>query len=170
MKTIMSLSALALLVSSLYASPANNSCASKSCSQKTYEKSCNTNSCAKKVCGTQSCNTNTCDSKKMKHHKGQKSHVIGAIMHLDLTDEQRAEIKKIFEAKKEQRVSVASAFKDGKFDKELFIETKKQKREKKIEQKAELIAAMYDVLTDQQKKELQSILEKKQANKKSCRG
>lgn len=147
MKTLMSLSALALVVSSLYASPAQKSCSSQSCSQKTYEKSCN---------------------KTTQHHKGHKSKIIGAIMHLDLSDAQRAEIQEIFQAQKGQRVSMASAFKDGKFDKEHFIAMKKQKREKKIEQKAELIAAIYDLLTDQQKKELQSKLENKEM-KKHCK-
>ncbi|PNV84192.1 MAG: hypothetical protein C0627_02095 [Sulfurimonas sp.] len=58
---------------------------------------------------------------------------------------------------------ISNAFSDTNFDKELFIKLSKERQEKKIERKAQMIASVYAVLTPAQKAELRKMIDQKMA-------
>ena len=95
------------------------------------------------------------------HKKGHGGHIIGAIMHLDLSDAQRLQIKKIMQKNKQNRVKISDAFSETGFDKALFIKLSEQRKANKIQNRADIIEAVYNVLTPEQKKELKQNMNKK---------
>lgn len=110
-------------------------------------------------------NTDGCDMKnnhhkmmKMKHHKkGDK--IIGAMMKLDLTQDQRDKIDTILKEARDARQSPSVAFTAKDFDKEKFVKLMKEQRETRIEQRAETLGKIYALLDDTQKKDLKTILD-----------
>ena len=100
--------------------------------------------------------------KKGKH--GKKNHIMKAIMKLDLTPEQRTEIKEIFKDAKQAKLNgmekPSAAFSETSFDKKKFVELAKAKHMAKIEKKAETISQVYAKLNDIQKKNLKLMIDK----------
>jgi Spy/CpxP family protein refolding chaperone len=87
-----------------------------------------------------------------------------AIMKLDLTPEQRSEIKEIMREARKGKMSgmekPSATFSETSFDKKRFIEIAKAKHIAKIEKKAEVISQVYDKLNDIQKKNLKLMIDK----------
>lgn len=148
-KILMSLGAIALVASSLYASGA------KSCEGDREDKG-------------MKCKSNK-DRCEMKHkHHAKKHHVksahklqhrpIAAIMQLNLTTQQRSAIKDIIKANKNNASKISTAFSKDSFDKELYIKNKQQRQEMRIQREAELVAKIYATLTAEQKQTLQTKL------------
>ena len=135
-KIIMSLGLAVLLTSSLVAGQMN-------CDK-------NRGSCAK----SQQCNM------KQKSHRNP---LIAQIMSLDLSDEQRDKVRAIMRENMQNMPKISNAFSDTNFDKDRFIKLSKERQEKKIERKAQMIASVYAVLTPAQKAELRKMIDQKMA-------
>lgn len=95
---------------------------------------------------------------KMNHHK-KGDRIIGTIMRLDLTPLQRESISKILQEARDSKQSPSNAFTAKEFNKEMFVKLMKEKRESKIEQKAQTIEKVYALLNDVQKKNLKTMLD-----------
>jgi Spy/CpxP family protein refolding chaperone len=100
---------------------------------------------------------------KMMTKKAHKAHnpVIGAMMQLKLTPEQRVKIKEIMQQSRKNMPKLSDAFSDTAFDKEAYVKVAQQREEDKIKNRANLIESVYNVLNDAQKKELKVMLDKK---------
>ena len=98
-----------------------------------------------------------------KHQKKQhgKNNFMSAVKKLNLTQEQRQEIRSIMKANMKNRINPNDAITADGFDKALFIKLSKQKRESRIENKANMIESVYKLLNDSQKQELKKILDQK---------
>ena len=142
-KIILSLSATALLASSLFG----------------YGLSANIK---------QGCKQGTNQHKMMMrgshHNNGGK--IINMVMMLDLSAKQKTSIEDILAKSMNNMPSPHDAFTDTNFDKEKFISLVKQRRDGKIEHRAEVIAKVYAVLTPVQKKDLKTILDMKDMMRK----
>ena len=114
------------------------------------------------------------DKKDYKGHHGYKNHnkqerrshrgdisrfFIGAVYNLELTKEQEAKIDKTIQEFKNKRFDRFNGFtKDG-FDKQTYINTRKQAKENKIKLKANLIESIYKVLDKKQIEQLNKEIE-----------
>lgn len=106
-----------------------------------------------KSCDTKpNCSTTNCSS---------KGGFIPLVMGLDLSDEQRTKIHAIVENSFKKMPNLHDAFSDTNFDKKKFIELSKQKREAKLERKAQMMYDVHTILTKEQKKELKKQLDAK---------
>jgi Spy/CpxP family protein refolding chaperone len=107
--------------------------------------------------------------KMMKGKQGKKNHIMRAIMKLDLTPEQRSEIKEIMKDARSAKLNgmekPSAAFSETTFDKKKFVEIAKAKHMAKIEKKAETISQVYGKLNDIQKKNLKLMIDKFEAKK-----
>ena len=153
-KIILSLGAVALLASSLYAYGPQGS----------MKRGCN-----------QSNGQNKMMMKQGNNYKNN-GRIIKMVMMLDLSGKQVAQIKSIMQDNIKDVPNPHGAFSDAGFDKTKFIKLVNEKRDSKIERKAELISKIYEVLTPSQKKDLKTILnmkdvmKKKMINKGACGG
>jgi Spy/CpxP family protein refolding chaperone len=102
-------------------------------------------------------------SQKMMTKRPDKGHnpVIGAIMQLKLTPEQRVKIKDIMKQNAKNMPKLSDAFSETSFDKETYVKVAQQREQDKIQNRANLIESVYNVLNDAQKKELKVMLDKK---------
>lgn len=159
-KIILSLGSAVLLASSLYAVNVTSNTTQKCGASKTNA-TCNK---------TQKCDSSKKYSKKMmnskkmsKHQKKRhgKNKFMTAVKQLDLTKEQRQSMRSLMKENMKNRVNPNDAFTADGFDKALFMKLSKQKRESRLENKANMIESVYKLLTDSQKQELKKILDKK---------
>ncbi len=139
-KILISLGASALLASTLLASPNYNNMQEK--------------------------DRSSCKQHKMMK-KGKRGHdIMKMFRHLDLSSEQKSQIKTIVKNARKGMVKPDSAFTDTSFDKAKFIALSKAKREARIEHKAQMIEDMYKVLNASQKKDLKTMLDMREIMKK----
>ncbi|MFK5977242.1 MAG: Spy/CpxP family protein refolding chaperone [Sulfurovum sp.] len=148
-KIILSLGASALLVSSLFASPHAEIKQDKgfSCKQHKMMK----------------------HNKHKRHSKSRGHSMVKIFMKLDLNNKQRDEIKTLIRSSRKSVLNPHTAFSDTSFDKVKFVAITKQKREQRVERKAQLIEDIYKVLTVSQKKDFKTMLDMRDIRKKSCR-
>lgn len=103
--------------------------------------------------------------KKGSHHK--KGARIGSIvMQLDLSDKQRSQIKEILQNSKKDLPNPHSAFSDSSFDKDKFIKLSNDRKNNRVEKKAETISKIYALLNESQKKDLKTMLDAKEIMKR----
>lgn len=109
------------------------------------------------------CDSSSCNQEKMMNGQGHKKGFgfMRMVKKLDLSDEQRAEIRGIVKKARASMPNPHSAFTDSSFDKKAFIELAKAKRDGKLERRAEIIEKVYAVLNDSQKKDLRTMLDMK---------
>jgi Spy/CpxP family protein refolding chaperone len=102
-------------------------------------------------------------SKQMMPKRPDQGHnpVIGAMMQLKLTPEQRVKIKEIMQQSRKNMPKLSDAFSDTAFDKEAYVKVAQQREQDKIQNRANMIENVYNVLNDAQKKELKVMLDKK---------
>lgn len=99
-----------------------------------------------------------CDSfNKHTHHK--KSPIIGLVMKLDLSKDQRAQIRTILKDLRKSIKHPTEAFTKSSFDKEVFITILKQKNKNKIKKEADAIEKIYKLLDETQKENLKTMLD-----------
>ena len=103
---------------------------------------------------------------KGKHNKGPHMFV-KMVMRLDLTQEQRKEIHTIVKKSMQNMPNPHEAFTDSSFDKKVFIKLVQEKRDAKLERKADTIEKVYSVLNSVQKKNLKTMLDMRDIMKKS---
>lgn len=102
-------------------------------------------------------------SQKMMPKRPDKRHdsVVGTVMQLKLTPEQRVKIKEIMQQSRKNMPKLSDAFSDTSFDKEAYVKAAQQRDQDKIQNRANMIENVYNVLNDAQKKELKVMLDKK---------
>lgn len=88
------------------------------------------------------------------------------VMHLDLSQEQQNKIRDIIKQSRTDIPKISAAFSDNDFDKEKFIKLLKDRRDGKIERRAQMISKVYAVLNPSQKKELKTMIDMKEIMKK----
>jgi Spy/CpxP family protein refolding chaperone len=100
-------------------------------------------------------------------HEAGRHMFVKMIMKLELSDEQRTKIKAIVKKTMQSLPNPKDAFSDSSFDKKAFIKLSKEKRDSKIERKAQMIEDIYAVLNSSQKKDFKTMLDMKEIMKKS---
>jgi Spy/CpxP family protein refolding chaperone len=121
-----------------------------------------------KDCYKKSCQVDKKHHKKMKNMKNHREgHIFGLFKQLNLTDEQKVEIKKIMLESKQNQKNASDAFTKDSFDKKKYIEIISQKRENMLKSKAEALEKSYALLTSQQKEQLKVLMDLKQEKKES---
>ena len=127
-------------------------------------------------------NNPACNQQKMM--KGQNNRgnngFVRMFMKLNLSDKQRAEVRAIVKESMDSMPNPHNAFTDDTFDKKEFIKLAKEKRDAKIERRAQVIEKVYKVLDSSQKKDFKTMLDMKQlmrknmmlgnSNTKNCNG
>jgi Spy/CpxP family protein refolding chaperone len=97
-----------------------------------------------KDCYKKSCQVDKKHHKKMKNMKNHREgHILGLFKQLNLTDEQKNEIKKIMLESRQNQKNVSDAFTKDSFDKKKYIEIISQKRENMLKSKAEVLLLPY---------------------------
>jgi Spy/CpxP family protein refolding chaperone len=91
--------------------------------------------------------------------QNHKNPIMAQMMSLNLSDEQREKIKAIMMKNMQNMPKISTAFSDKGFDKELFMKLSKEREEKKISQRAEMISSVYEILTPEQKAEFKKMLD-----------
>ena len=80
---------------------------------------------------------------------------------LNLSDEQKAEIKKIVKSSKAKNKGMNEAFSKSSFDQNEFIKIMSEKRDNMIKSKAEMIGKIHEVLNKEQKEQFKVLLDLK---------
>lgn len=94
-----------------------------------------------------------------KPHGGmQENMIIGKIMMLDLTKEQKDKIDTIMSEFKADLKDPYEAFSESSFDKDKFVEAQQNNIKMMLKNRAELIEKVYAVLTKAQKKDFKTLL------------
>jgi len=137
-KIILGLGTVALLTTGAYA--CKNFDSKKQCGVKQHKMS--------KKCGMK---------KSHDMHKGPK--LLKTIKKLDLTKAQKDKIDTILEETRKNKINPYDAFTQSSFDKEKFVKLMKEKKETMAAKRAETIAKVYEVLTNEQKKNLKTLLD-----------
>ena len=110
-----------------------------------------------------------CKQHKMQKHQKQGHRGPGLVkmfMKLDLSDEQRVEIKSIIKESMKAVPNPHTAFSDTNFNKDEFVKLAQQKRDYKLKHRAEIIEKIYKTLSDTQKKDFKTILDMHDIKKK----
>jgi len=102
---------------------------------------------------------------KGQKHRGSFS-FMKMVMKLDLSDKQRAEVKSIIKKSMQNLPNPNKAFTESSFNKKEFIKLANERRDAKIERKADMIGKVYAVLDSSQKKDLKTMLDMKEIMKK----
>ncbi|MGA1931974.1 Spy/CpxP family protein refolding chaperone [Arcobacter sp. YIC-464] len=95
----------------------------------------------------------------MGHKKGHDS-IFSTLKKLNLSDSQKAEIKKIMSESKNKE-SISEAFTKSSFNKDKYIEIMSEKRENMIKSKALKIEKIYSILDEKQKEQFKTLLDLK---------
>jgi Spy/CpxP family protein refolding chaperone len=103
---------------------------------------------------------------KKAHKKGQKGPMM-LLRQLNLTAEQTQQIRDIKKDLMKNNITPNVAFTNKSFDKAKFIEIMKQKRDNKIESKAEMMDRVYKVLTPKQKEQFKVLMDLKKEKRMS---
>ena len=98
--------------------------------------------------------------------KGQKG-PMSLLRQLNLTLDQKKQIRQIKQDLIKKTVTPNVAFTSSSFDKAKFIQIMKDKRDNKIEKKAELMEKVYNVLTSKQKEQFKVLMDLKQEKRAS---
>ena len=95
-------------------------------------------------------------------HSGKHT-FISKIMQLDLSDDQRAKIRDIMRENMAKMPKPSTAFSETGFDKELFIKLSEAKRDNKIQNRADMIERVYNLLDASQKKALKESFDRRRS-------
>lgn len=98
-------------------------------------------------------NANYCDTKSncKTGMSGSKGGFIPMVMSLDLSDDQRTKIKTIVAKTMANTPNPHDAFSETNFDKKKFLKLAKEKRDAKLEKRAQMMHDVHAVLTKEQK-------------------
>jgi len=127
---------------------------------------------------SEGCNFESKQCNKMMYKKGhKKGHgIMGLFMQLDLNADQKEKIITIMKDSRGSMDKPTKAFTASEFNKAQFVKLVKEQKEARIEKRAETIEKIYAVLNTNQKKELKTLLDKKEQSKggkyfdKNCNG
>lgn len=95
----------------------------------------------------------SCDTKKSMCDKQSKScdSYVEELWNLDLTPDQTQQLLEIVIKHKVPQKEAAQAFSVDRFDKRLYLEIMKQKKDAKFKMQADIISDAYEILTTKQK-------------------
>lgn len=96
---------------------------------------------------------------KQKAYKRGNQGPLSILKELNLSAEQHKQIRDIRDDIRKNRATPDVAFTKDSFDKAKYIEIMKQKRDYKIEAKAEMIDRVYNILTAQQKEQFKVLMD-----------
>ena len=101
--------------------------------------------------------------KMMKRYHGKKDFMpIKSLMkELNLSADQKTQIKKIMSEARANNQTINDAFSKSTFDKQKFIKIMNEKRENMLKSKADMIEKVYAVLDTKQKEQFKTLLELK---------
>lgn len=104
---------------------------------------------------------NNCKQHMMKSSKKMKKGmpIFKVLKDLNLSDDQRAQVKEIMMNSKKNRKSMNTLFTKDSFNKDEFIKRMSEKRENMIKSKAEMIAKVYSVLDTKQKEQFKVLID-----------
>ena len=106
--------------------------------------------------------------KMMKGQKTQRGHgIIKIFMRLDLSDEQRTKIRAIVKQSMTTASNPKDAFTQSSFDKKAFVKLANERRDGKIQRRADTIEKVYAVLNDTQKKDFKTMLDMREIMRKN---
>ena len=113
-------------------------------------------------------NGTSCKQQKMMkgQNQGRGHGLMQMFKKLDLSDAQRTEIRAIVKTSMQNMPNPHTAFSNDSFDKEQFVKLAKQRRDNRVEHRAEIIEKVYKVLNSSQKKDLKTMLDMKDIMKK----
>lgn len=106
-----------------------------------------------------------CQQHKVREMRGD---ILRLFRELDLSKSQRESIREIMKQSFQKRVNPTDAFTESSFDKQKYIKLSQKRREMQIEQKAEIIEKIYNLLSATQKKDLRTILDMQKIKRKKC--
>ncbi|WP_404319758.1 Spy/CpxP family protein refolding chaperone [Malaciobacter canalis] len=111
--------------------------------------------------GNYNCVNNYQNSKMMKRGSGYSKGmgVLRIVRQLDLTVEQRNDIRDIILKTRAKKQTIGEAFTKSSFDKDKYIKIVTSKRENMIKLKAQMIEDIYNVLTNKQKEQFKVLLD-----------
>lgn len=113
-------------------------------------------------------NRSSCkQNKMMKKGQGRRGGLMQIFKKLDLSDAQRTEIRAIVKSSIQNKPNPHTAFSDTSFNKEEFVKLAKQKRDNRIERRADVIEKVYKVLNSSQKKDFKTMLDMRDIMKKN---
>ncbi len=115
----------------------------------------------------QDCAKGMMAKKPMGNKKMGKDMIIGKIMMLDLSAEQRAKIDNILRAKSKDIINPLDAFSETSFDSSKYIKALETNKETMLKDRVEKLAKVYDLLTSSQKKDLKTIIDMEKIKRKS---
>ena len=98
--------------------------------------------------------------KQANHHK-KDGKIMSMVKMLDLTTKQKEQIKAIMSENMKNLPNPHKAFSDSGFDKSKYIKMANDRKDNKVERKAETISKIYEVLNSSQKKDLKTMLDMK---------
>jgi len=106
---------------------------------------------------------------KMMHSKNHKDRFmfLKMLKRLDLSSEQKTKVKAIVQECKKNMPNPSEAFSDASFDKKVFIKLVNERKNYKVEAKADMIEKVYAVLNASQKKDLKTMLDMKDIKRKN---
>ena len=112
------------------------------------------------------CESSNKQYKMMKQNHSKKGqHFMKMVMNLDLTSKQKDQIKSIMVEQRKNMSQPSDAFTSKGFDKAQFIKLMQEKKDGKIQKKADIMEKVYNVLNDIQKKNLKTIMDMKKMQK-----
>lgn len=148
-----------VLFSGAYANNINNLCKNQN-----MQNNCNQNMQIKQknMQNNTKCSFNQKQNFK-KHTKFHKkpSNINKLFFLLDLSAQQKQDIKNILKEQRVKNQNLNSAFSKTSFDKEKFIQISKNKRENMIQSRADTIEKMYNILNENQKEKLKLLIDLK---------
>ena len=98
--------------------------------------------------------------KMEKENHMQRDGLLSDLKQLKLSDDQRKQVRLIMQEHMKNMPNPSDAFTDNGFDKAMYIKLEQQKRDNILENRADMIEKVYNILNDTQKKELKMMLDK----------
>lgn len=106
--------------------------------------------------------------KMMAHHEEFtcKAHMhqhgfLAQFSKLNLSREQKEQMHTIMREQMQKMPHVSDAFSENRFDKELFMKLEQQKHDQMLQNRADTIEKIYNILSDAQKKEFKEMIDKR---------
>jgi len=97
--------------------------------------------------------------KKAHHNKKGFMQIRSIMKELNLSDDQKTQIKKIVKESRKDKQTLNDAFTESTFDKQKFIKIMSEKRENMLKSKADTIEKIYSVLDSKQKEQFKTLLD-----------
>lgn len=116
---------------------------------------------------TQDCGKTMMPQRPMGDKKMGKDMIIGKIMMLDLSSEQRKKIDDILRTKPKDMIDPLDAFSETSFDQSKYLKALETNKETMLKDRVEKLSKVYALLTETQKKDLKTIIDMEKIKRKN---